>query len=561
MLELCLAGIGGLIGYYRYINRDSIILKKFINQFKSQWKLCMSYANIKNHNDETYELLNIIPKQYGYDCIISIPFGLSAKKLYDNINMLENNFSCNISLNLSSKQNTLYARFILYSNNLNELDLIRYTWNKIMFSNIKLYNDNLQTFNILKIKKQDKYGYDLLISIPLGQSISSIEAIKAIIETNFKCKLYIDTPQDNKCLIKLITKDFSDDYKFIPIKCSPTQLYLGMTYDYKPVIIDLKDLAHMLYTGMNGSGKTVCLLTALTNLIYWHNDNSWDLYMSMISTKKDLRIFKDIKQCKYYAETLDQSYQLLKYLYFEMNKRNKLFNSDKENCIVNIYEWNEKHPNKKLKSIIFACDELSFYMPDEFDSKPDSILKTKCINLLVRLLKEARSTGIHILGSLQRPDKENLSPVIKAQFGIKVCFYQPNIASSLVVIDSDEATKLKKTREAIVDADERYLMKTLYITPDMIMSYIKKSIEPNHQYINLNINPEKSIQNTNNKVLKKKTIKNQEKKQKSQEIIENLIDFDKNKQKIYGNFNRNSGIVHSMPMFKANNKANKQKAK
>jgi hypothetical protein len=132
MLELCLAGIGGLIGYYKYINRDSIALKKSINQLKSQWKLCMSYANIKNHNDETYNILDIFPKQYGYNCIISIPFGLTAEKLYKELNMLENNFSCIISMNLSQKKNTLYIRFIFYPEKLSELDNIRIKWNKLI---------------------------------------------------------------------------------------------------------------------------------------------------------------------------------------------------------------------------------------------------------------------------------------------------------------------------------------------------------------------------------------------------------------------------------------------
>lgn len=559
MIELCIAGIIGTIGVYRHTNKESIAINKSIKQFKSQWKLCMSYANIKNHNDETYSILNIYPKKYGFDCIISIPFGLTAEKLHDNINMLENSFSCNICMNLSINRNTLYARFIFHPEELSVLDSIRINWINLMLSNTKLYDDNLQTFTIDKIKKQEKYGYDIYISIPIGQSISNIESIQEVIETNFKCKLYIDKPIDNKCLLKFITTEFSDDYRFVPVKCTSTQLYLGMTYDFKPVIVDLKDLAHMLYTGMNGTGKTVCLLTALTNLIYWHgNDNTFELYMSMISTKKDLRIFKDVICCKYYAENLQDSYNLLVYLYRQMDIRNKLFNSDKENCIVNIYEWNEKHPYKKLKTIIFACDEISFYMPDEYDSKYEKILKEKCINLLVRILKEGRSVGVHALGSLQRPDKENLKPIMKSQFGIKVSFYQPTIASSLVVVDSDEATKLKKTREAIVDADERYLMKTLYITTDMINQFIKKYKESNHQYIDLNYNND----NLNSNI---KRNKNDEKSKKIKENVtvfsNNSLKNNKNQSKIPSNFSQNKGIIHSIPMFKNKNQSVKQKVR
>jgi hypothetical protein len=74
---------------------------------------------------------------------------------------------------------------------------------------------------------------------------------------------------------------------------------------------------------------------------------------------------------------------------------------------------------------------------------------------------------------------------MKALIGGKVCFYQPNTASSLVVLDSTEATNLRKQREAIVDGEEKLLMKTLYLTPEMIEMYLKDQIEENHKHLNL----------------------------------------------------------------------------
>lgn len=536
MLEFCFAGIIGLIGYYRHINKENINEKKYIKtltrQVTNKWNLCMQYANIKNKNDESFEILDVIQKAYGCDCIISIPYGLNAKKIFDNLPMIEQNFGCDIYIKISKEGNSIYSNIVLFPEELTEIEKIKFKWYKIMFSNDKLYNQNLDTFNIVKTKKC-KYGYDLLISIPLGQSNNIINSLKDIIQTNFNCTIYIEEPIENKFVLKLITQEFDDNYPYAPIKVSSTQLFVGMTYDYQPVIVDLKNLAHMLYTGMNGSGKTVCLLTALTNLIYYQNEFKWELYMSMISSKKDLRIFKDVKQCKYYAETLEDSYFLLKYLYNQMDYRNKLFNSDKENYIVNIYEWNEKHPHQKLKDIIFATDEISFFMSDEFDTERDTTLKDKCINIFIRLLKEGRSVGVHVLGSLQRPDKENLPPIIKSQMGIKVCFYQPNDASSLVVLDSNEATKLKKKREAIVDADERYFMKTLYITNDMILKYISKSIEKDHKYINIKEKYPKF--NGNDKKIEKKD--------------EKVLKFEEKSHKNKKDTNKKDNHIYSFPKF------------
>ncbi|EGO86293.1 hypothetical protein CBCST_22890 (plasmid) [Clostridium botulinum C str. Stockholm] len=317
-------------------------------------------------------------------------------------------------------------------------------------------------------------------------------------ESYYNAVITIKQSTTNKsiAILDIITTVLNDNYKFEPIFVKPYELYLGKTYTMQDVIVSMKDLPHLLYSGINSSGKTYCLLTALTNLIHYYDNNSIEIFLSQISDKKDLRKFKNCTQCRGYAPTLEESYRMFEYLHNVMQKRISMFNSIKNKFIDTIFEWNETFPKKKMRFIYLAMDEFTAYMPDNLDSKEEKELKEKCLDLLIKLIQQCRCTGIYILTSLQRPDKESLPPRLKAQFNCRVSFKQTNIASSLVVCDSDKAFYLNPHREAIVIADDEYLIKTLYLDNDMIKNFIKDKIDLSHSnYFNKNLE-KNNIKNT-----------------------------------------------------------------
>jgi hypothetical protein len=238
-----------------------------------------------------------------------------------------------------------------------------------------------------------------------------------------------------------------------------------------------------MYSGNTNTGKTVCLMTGLTNLIHSYRDGAFSLYLAMISAKKDLKIFANTKPCKFFAKTIEESYYMFFHLREIMLQRNKMFEGD--STVMNLYDWNKKYKDRQVKPIFVATDEISFYMPTDMDSDDVKDLKNKCRSLMWELLKEGRNCGIHFFSCLQRPDTNSFPAPMKALIDGKVCFYQPNTASSLVVLDSTEATNLRKQREAIVDGEEKLLMKTLYLTPEMIEMHLKDQIEENHKHLNL----------------------------------------------------------------------------
>lgn len=363
------------------------------------------------------------------------------------------------------------------------------------FDNL-MENYNLD-YQILNVTKND-IGYKVIVNIK-GLGLEKLEKMKGIIETVYNSTIEVKQSDNNKAIaiIDIIVEELTDDYKFTPVKnTKPWELYLGKTYTMKDIIVSMQNLPHMLYSGINSSGKTYCVLTALTNLIHYHNEREIEIFLSQISAKKDLRKFKDVKQCRGYAVSLEETYDMFNYLYHTMLKRINMFNSAKSQFIDTIFEWNKAFPQRKMRIIYLAMDEFTAYMPDNLDSKEDAEIKQKCLDLLVKLIQQCRACGIYILTSLQRPDKESLPPRLKAQFNCKVSFKQPNIASSLVVCDSDKAYYLKPKREAIVNADDEYLMKTLYLDNHMISDFIKDSLDMTHKnYYNYK-KPEEAIKET-----------------------------------------------------------------
>ena len=125
----------------------------------------------------------------------------------------------------------------------------------------------------------------------------------------------------------------------------------------------------------------------------------------------------------------------------EVENRNKLF---AEAGVDSIDEYN-KIADKKMSKTWIVIEEISIFMSDFTDSKEEAKAKDVCFNLVFRLVRTARSSGIGILSVLQRLTVDNIggNGSIKSLCSI-ITFKQNNDISSRVAIDSDLATELNQ---------------------------------------------------------------------------------------------------------------------
>jgi S-DNA-T family DNA segregation ATPase FtsK/SpoIIIE len=342
---------------------------------------------------------------------------------------------------------------------------------------------NKPPFELMKVIPKH-YGFDCIVWIPYGHSYDELVDLQPKIENGFNAQIVMEKVKDNRCAyMKVITKPYDYNLPFAPVQVKPHEIFIGTTPYYKDIISDMRIHPHVLVSGATGVGKSVLMFMLILNLVCCHDENDVLVYLTQISDKKDLRIFKDVKNVKYYAETLCEATKVYAQITHEMQLRNKIISQYMS--INSLDEYNKKFPSKKLPYIYVFTDEFSFYMESESDSDEDQYYKILCNRYFDSLVKQARSVGIFLVTGLQRPDKENMPPIFKSQLCTRIAMGQSNTASSLVVIDDGEAVNLDPREAIILLGNKRFKITTNYVDLNVINEYLVGKTVENPNYINI----------------------------------------------------------------------------
>jgi S-DNA-T family DNA segregation ATPase FtsK/SpoIIIE len=524
---------------------------------KNKWKILMERTNnvditkdvaknkgVSDFNKKAnyYVLEDIFIKHYGFDVIIVLPYGKSLndfRKLLPAISVI---YRGEVIAEYSSTKSSIYMRYHLEGLDISEMNDIKFKWYQ-MFSDSKQRNYNGETFSLgesEKIyhptqidKKNNKIliGYRFKVSIPNGLSYDLLEG--SIVDLNKVfgiCSLHFNDTGNQTTIEIMITK-LPDKEKFEPIKVKPYELYCGMTHYYKPIILDFSISPNAIWGGQAGSGKTVSMIMSVLNLVLHNDEKSVQLFVTMLSSKQDLKVFKKIKQCKYYANTYQDALKELLFLSNEVTRRNKLFdNADEYGGIVNIYEYNDRFPSKKLPLIYFCIDEIaSFSVNGTENDKNEKRMKELSSSIMWQINREGRSAGVYCLLATQRGSVANLSPEIKSNLGNQICFHFSNIPSAMTILGDGElatlAIRQKPQREFICVADQVYNGKTLYLTTEMMIKFLKPLININKEFMTLD-NKGNIVQKNQEKLQEIN-----ENEQKTEEKDKKVIDFTKKPDK------------------------------
>jgi len=216
---------------------------------------------------------------------------------------------------------------------------------------------------------------------------------------------------------------------------------LGKDIAGTPVVTDLGDMPHLLIAGATGSGKTVCVNSIITSMLFLATPD--DVKFLMVDPKRvELAIFNDIPHllCPVVTEHKKVS-GALDWVVGEMDGRYKLF---AKVGVRNIDLYNQKVQKETpaegaeeglstLPYIIVIIDELADLM---------AIAQREIESAIQRLAQLSRAVGIHIILATQRPSVDVITGVIKANFPARISFKVATKVDSRTVLDANGADKL-----------------------------------------------------------------------------------------------------------------------
>ena len=236
-------------------------------------------------------------------------------------------------------------------------------------------------------------------------------------------------------------------------------LGLGKNLEGEPVIADLAKMPHLLIAGVTGSGKSVCINTIITSLIYTHPPER--LKLLMIDPKMvELSMYEKLPHLGLAVVTNHhKAASVLKWAVWEMERRYRLLHA---NHARNIVDFNKKVDDKKpLKGpretlatqagiqkelpldgeytggvvpyIVLIVDELADLM---------LTVQGEIETPLATLAQKARAIGIHLVLATQRPSVNVITGLIKANFPCRVAFRVSAKVDSRTILDQNGAETL-----------------------------------------------------------------------------------------------------------------------
>ena len=267
----------------------------------------------------------------------------------------------------------------------------------------------------------------------------ALEAPSIRIEAPVPGKGYVGIEVPNQATDRVTLRAVLESQEFLRVK-APLTIALGRDVAGMPVAADLAAMPHLLIAGATGSGKSVCIHSILSSLLF--NNGPDVLRLLLVDPKRvELPDYNGVPHLLAPVVTdADQVVGALTWLALQMDERYRNFARVGARSIKDYNrkvdrksrpaEWQDLEP---YPSIVFVIDELA----DLMLAAPEKVEHYIC-----RLAQMARATGIHLILATQRPSVDVVTGLIKANFPARIAFSVTSQIDSRVIIDTPGAEKL-----------------------------------------------------------------------------------------------------------------------
>ncbi len=291
-----------------------------------------------------------------------------------------------------------------------------------------------------------------------------------------KSAIGVEVPNLNREMVTLGDIIKSPEYSLIQGKL---KVALGKDILGTPVTLDIKKLPHLLIAGATGSGKSVCVNSIITSLIYNYGPNH--VRFILVDPKMvELMLYNGLPHLLTPVITEPHvAPRALKWATVEMERRYRLLSAMNTRDIDRYNEKAEKLGGEyeKLPYIVVIMDELADLM---------MIAAKEIEGYITRIAQKARAVGIHLVLATQRPSVDVITGIIKANFPARIAFQVAQKTDSRTILDQNGAEKLLGKGDMLYQSPMSSFpvrIQGAFISEDEVMSivqHLRKLAQPRY---------------------------------------------------------------------------------
>lgn len=321
-----------------------------------------------------------------------------------------------------------------------------------------------------------------------------------------KAAIGIEVP--NKELAGVQLREVLESSEFIDAR-SKLAVGLGIDIGGQAIIADLAKMPHLLVAGATGSGKSVCINTLITSILFKAKPD--EVKFVLIDPKMvELSNYNGIPHLMVPVVTdSKKAASVLNWAVQEMEKRYAMFAAS---GVRDMERYNKNNELDKMAAVVIIIDELADLM---------MVAPVDVEDAICRLAQKARAAGIHLVLATQRPSVDVITGIIKANVPSRISFSVSSQIDSRTILDMSGAEKLLGKGDMLyypIGAAKPVRVQGAFISDsevEELIEFIKLQGEP--------IENEEIITFTENAVNKEAS--NNNKQETTDDLLENAINL------------------------------------
>lgn len=295
------------------------------------------------------------------------------------------------------------------------------------------------------------------------------------IETPIPGKQAVGIEIPNDIIEKVSLREIIESREFMSAE-SILSFALGKDIAGKNIVTDLAKMPHLLVAGATNSGKSSCLNSIITSLIYRASPK--ELRFILVDPKRveftsyrglpHMLTEKPITEPEHVLNAFDWAME-------ESENRFDLFSTYKVRDIKSFNNMSivRNGEIERLPYIVIVVDELADLM---MQAKRDFEDRIRAI------AQKSRAAGIHLILATQRPSVDVITGTIKANLPSRIAFAVTSFPDSKTILDQGGAEKLLGSGDMLyapVDKPEPIRVQGAYVTNDEVLNIVDFVVKHN----------------------------------------------------------------------------------